>query len=90
MRTAVTIGYEHGSGKAHLITGPEVSVADQRAAIKSLGDKKTHRLFSAVEVWESSGISKWRSFDKESEDDSKEQKKADKKPAKQPADQKPA
>lgn len=62
MRTAITLGYEHGSGRAVLVSGPDIPITQQRETLKAIAGK-AHALFSQIEVWDSSGLTKWRRFE---------------------------
>jgi hypothetical protein len=61
MRTAMTIGYEHGSSKPVVISGPEVSIHDQKKAVKT-DNSPTHPRFHTIEVYELKAI-KSRSYE---------------------------
>ena len=54
MRTAITIGVEHKTGKTSLIYGPELPEVDQVKEIKKLPQRSSHDKFSRIEIWESS------------------------------------
>lgn len=64
MRTAITIGIEHGGKKASLMFGPEVGIDDQYSEFKKLPEEsQVHEKFERVEVWESdSGCCRYRGF----------------------------
>lgn len=52
-RIAITLGYPIGGGKPQMIAGPEVSIAEQKAALKSLKADRANQRFVAMELWES-------------------------------------
>lgn len=63
MRTAITVGIEHGSGKASVIHGSEIGLMDQIREFKKLPARSSHDKFSRVEIWDSSsGIIKSLKF----------------------------
>lgn len=55
MRTAITIGYPHGDGKAVMACGPEVKANEHADRLRELGKSPTHPHFARIEVWESDG-----------------------------------
>lgn len=64
MRTALTIGYEHGSGKAVLVRDSATPFSDQRAGLKAL-QSATHPMFQRIEVWSSDrGLVKRKEFER--------------------------
>lgn len=55
MRTAITLARKHGEEKPSVLTGPEVPIDQQIAAIKGIaGGGREHPEFAEVELWTSS------------------------------------
>jgi hypothetical protein len=52
MRLAVTIAVPHGSATRKLLTGPEVPLPQQLAALKQLAAERTHPQFEKITVFE--------------------------------------
>lgn len=54
MRYAITIGFKHGCGTPEVITGPNVPIGDQRAAMREARQLPHHEKFQRIELWDSS------------------------------------
>ena len=52
MRTAITLAWPHGDPKPKLLSGTDVSIAEQIAAFKKI-DPAISSEFERVEIWES-------------------------------------
>lgn len=58
MRIAITVGREHGSKTYKLISGPEVSIQEQQAAIKKQRASKSGK-FAEIQLFEAPRIYKF-------------------------------
>lgn len=76
MRTATTLGREHGSKTFKLLAGPEVPLQEQQAAIKKLRQSGSSK-FAEVHYFETPRIHKFES-EKEKQDKANEKAKAKK------------
>lgn len=54
MRYAITIGFRHGGGPPEVITGPEVPLAEHKAAMREIRQSPRHAEFARIEIWTSS------------------------------------
>lgn len=71
MRTAITIGFTH-EGEVELLTGTEVSNAQQREILRHAPAQ--HERFARVEVWESDrGMTRSRKFGRPGPSENKRQ-----------------
>jgi hypothetical protein len=67
MRRAVTIGLRHDTGKAVVIVGPDVPLAEHRTRLQELQAAGSHAEFCQVEIWTSdAGIQRRKKFVKPS------------------------
>jgi hypothetical protein len=53
MRTAITLARKHGGTKLSVVSGPEVSIHEQKSAFKSLRFGYGHDKFEYIELWTS-------------------------------------
>lgn len=53
MRLAITIGFKHGCGTPVVVIGPEVPLAEQRAAMRATRQQPHHEQFQRIELWTS-------------------------------------
>jgi hypothetical protein len=68
MRTAITLGYKHGSDKAEMLVGPDVPNNEHVIRFKKLPPGRMHPKFEVVEIWGSDGgITHSRKFISEKE-----------------------
>lgn len=67
MRTALTLIRHHGEDKFQVVCGPEVSIEEQKTAVKKLAAGAVHRThpeIAEVQLWRSdAGLTKRHRFD---------------------------
>lgn len=63
MRTAITIGYRHGSTKPEVLALPDVPIGEQFEGLANIAPDRTHNKWRRVEVWSSDeGLVRYREY----------------------------